>query len=112
MMPPYYESRFIRANHPDRARAVWLRWTLLYPQPGDPVADVWVMDPAVVAVDQTMNLPASALNRGGTQTVMVQRYLPEIVKGDKRILVIGGAGSIGARVVAEIADGSTKPAGT
>ena len=30
------------------------------------------------------------LNRGGAQTVMVQRYLPEIVKGDKRILVIGG----------------------
>jgi hypothetical protein len=43
MMPPYYESRFIRANHPDRAQAVWLRWTLLYPQPGEPVADVWVM---------------------------------------------------------------------
>lgn len=30
------------------------------------------------------------LNRGGAQTVMVQRYLPEIVQGDKRILVIGG----------------------
>jgi len=30
------------------------------------------------------------LNKGGTQTVMVQRYLPEIVKGDKRVLVIGG----------------------
>ena len=30
------------------------------------------------------------LNRGGAQTVMVQRYLTEIVKGDKRILVIGG----------------------
>ena len=30
------------------------------------------------------------LNRDGAQTVMVQRYLPEIVKGDKRILVIGG----------------------
>ena len=30
------------------------------------------------------------LNRGGTQTVMVQRYLADIVKGDKRILVIGG----------------------
>ena len=43
MMPPYYESRYIRANHPDRAQAVWLRWTLLYPQPGEPVADVWVM---------------------------------------------------------------------
>jgi glutathione synthase len=30
------------------------------------------------------------LNKGGTQTVMVQKYLSEIVKGDKRILVIGG----------------------
>lgn len=30
------------------------------------------------------------LNRGGATTVMVQQYLPEIVHGDKRILVIGG----------------------
>jgi glutathione synthase len=30
------------------------------------------------------------LNQGGAQTVMVQRYLPEIVLGDKRILVING----------------------
>src|ERR1035437_5326016 len=29
----------------------------------NPKADVWVMDPAVVAVDQTINLPSSALNR-------------------------------------------------
>ena len=30
------------------------------------------------------------LNRDGAQTLMVQRYLPEIVQGDKRVLVIGG----------------------
>ena len=30
------------------------------------------------------------LNQGGVQTVMVQKYLAEIVKGDKRVLVIGG----------------------
>jgi glutathione synthase len=30
------------------------------------------------------------LNQGGAQTVMVQRYLPEIVDGDKRILAIAG----------------------
>ncbi len=30
------------------------------------------------------------LNADGAQTLMVQRYLPEIVHGDKRILVIGG----------------------
>ncbi|RQO55909.1 glutathione synthase [Paucibacter sp. KBW04] len=30
------------------------------------------------------------LNKDGAETVMVQRYLPEIVQGDKRVLVIGG----------------------
>ena len=30
------------------------------------------------------------LNCGGAQTVMVQRYLNEIVQGDKRVLLIGG----------------------
>ncbi len=30
------------------------------------------------------------LNQGGAQTLMVQKYLPEIVQGDKRVLVIGG----------------------
>ncbi len=39
-----------------------------------------------------LNLGAivETLNQGGAQTVMVQRYLTEIVKGDKRILVIDG----------------------
>ena len=30
------------------------------------------------------------LNQGGAQTVMVQKFLPAIVDGDKRVLVIGG----------------------
>ena len=30
------------------------------------------------------------LNREGAQTVMVQKFLPEIAQGDKRVLVIGG----------------------
>jgi glutathione synthase len=39
-----------------------------------------------------LNLGAivETLNRGGATTVMVQKYLSEIVRGDKRILVIGG----------------------
>lgn len=40
---PYYESRYIRANHPELPQALWLRETLLLPTAGDPVADVWVM---------------------------------------------------------------------
>src|SRR3990167_10616071 len=30
------------------------------------------------------------LNRGGAQSLMVQKFLPEISEGDKRVLVIGG----------------------
>ena len=39
-----------------------------------------------------MNLGAiiETLNKGGTETIMVQHFLPEIAQGDKRVLVIGG----------------------
>ena len=39
-----------------------------------------------------MNLGSiiETLNQGGSTSVMVQRYLPQIVDGDKRLLVIGG----------------------
>jgi glutathione synthase len=39
-----------------------------------------------------LNLGAiiETLNKGGAQTVMVQRFLPAIAEGDKRVLVIGG----------------------
>ena len=30
------------------------------------------------------------LNKGGAETVMVQRFVPQITEGDKRILIIGG----------------------
>lgn len=41
--PPYYESRYIRANRPGSPQALWLRETLLLPTEGRPAADVWVM---------------------------------------------------------------------
>ncbi len=39
-----------------------------------------------------MNLGSiiETLNKDGAQSVMVQKFLPEIVEGDKRVLVIGG----------------------
>ena len=39
-----------------------------------------------------LNLGAiiETLNQSGAQTVMVQKYLPQISEGDKRVLVIGG----------------------
>ena len=30
------------------------------------------------------------MNRHGTTTIMVQRFVPEIAQGDKRVLIIGG----------------------
>ncbi|MFN4352417.1 MAG: glutathione synthase [Hylemonella sp.] len=42
--------------------------------------------------DDGLNLGAiiETLNRDGAQTLMVQKFLPAIAQGDKRILVIGG----------------------
>ena len=53
-----------------------------------------------------MNLGSiiETLNRGGHTSVMVQRYLPEIVDGDKRLLLIGG--QVAPFVLARIPQGS------
>ena len=40
--------------------------------------------------DPNRNVIVETVSRNGARTVMVQRYLPEIVDGDKRILLIGG----------------------
>lgn len=42
--------------------------------------------------DDGMNLGAivETLTADGTRTIMVQRYIPEIVDGDRRVLLIGG----------------------
>ena len=53
-----------------------------------------------------MNLGSitETLNQGGATSVMVQRYLPEIVQGDKRLLLIGG--KVAPFVLARIPQGS------
>lgn len=53
-----------------------------------------------------MNLGSiiETLNHGGATSVMVQRYLPEIVLGDKRLLLIGG--KVAPFVLARIPQGS------
>ena len=40
--------------------------------------------------DPNRNVIVETVSHHGRQTVMVQRYLPEILDGDKRVLVIGG----------------------
>ncbi len=50
----HYESYFVRGNHPSRAQAFWLRYTIFSPagRPGDAVGQLWaiVFDGQPVAV--------------------------------------------------------------
>ncbi|WP_028358127.1 glutathione synthase [Brackiella oedipodis] len=40
--------------------------------------------------DANFNSVIEVLSRGGQQTIMIQKYLPEITAGDKRVLIING----------------------
>ncbi len=40
--------------------------------------------------DPNRNVIVETLTREGTRTIMAQRYIPDIVAGDKRILIVGG----------------------
>ncbi|TAM89256.1 MAG: glutathione synthase [Candidimonas sp.] len=42
------------------------------------------------AVEPNLNAILETLTANGSRTIMAQRYIPEVVDGDKRILVIGG----------------------
>jgi glutathione synthase len=53
--------------------------------------------------DPNVNVILETLTRNGTQTIMAQKYLPEIVKGDKRILLI--AGKVVPHAIARIPQG-------
>ena len=37
----FYEVYFIKLNLPEQGHALWLRYTLLAPRAGDPIAEVW-----------------------------------------------------------------------
>lgn len=40
---PHVESHFLKANSPDGQRAIWIKHTLLVPQRGPAVAEVWAV---------------------------------------------------------------------
>ena len=44
----------------------------------------------VTAGDQNLNVILETLTNYGRQTIMAQKFLPEITQGDKRILVVDG----------------------
>jgi len=44
----------------------------------------------VAANDQNLSVIIETLTEGGRKQIMAQKYIPEIVNGDKRILVING----------------------
>jgi hypothetical protein len=41
----HYESFFVRANHPHRAQAFWIRYTIFSPKvrPGDAIGELWAI---------------------------------------------------------------------
>src|SRR5215470_7378746 len=41
----HYESFFLRANHPERPLAFWIRYTIFSPRarPGDAVGELWAI---------------------------------------------------------------------
>ena len=43
-----------------------------------------------MCIRDSLNAILETLTDNGARTIMAQRYIPEIVKGDKRILLIGG----------------------
>jgi len=45
----------------------------------------------VRADDPNRNVIVEIMSQGGARTVMAQRYIPEIVEGDKRVILIGGS---------------------
>ena len=44
----------------------------------------------VTPKDKNINVILETATNNGTKTIMAQKYLPEIKKGDKRIIVING----------------------
>jgi hypothetical protein len=115
---PYYESRFIRANHPDRAQALWLRETLLLPTAGESVADVWVMvfDPEGSgnrALKEPYRIDAADYDydnwtaRIGA-TTLDDRSAQGVVTGGPS-LIAGSAGSRSARWDLRITPGADAP---
>ena len=44
----------------------------------------------VIEGDQNLNVILETITEYGRQTIMAQKYLPEITQGDKRILVVDG----------------------
>jgi glutathione synthase len=60
--------------------------TVLKPLDGMGGRSIFTVSPS----DKNLNVILETLNLNGERTIMAQRYLPDIKKGDKRILLING----------------------
>jgi len=68
----HYESYFLRANHPQRALAFWIRYTFFSPEgrPQDAVGEVWAVyfdgeDQSIVAAKECFPLAECRIGRHG-----------------------------------------------
>ena len=59
---------------------------VLKPLSGAGGEGIFALDPS----DPNLNAIIETVTRGGRQLAMVQRYLPEVVEGDKRVLLLDG----------------------
>ncbi len=71
---PHYESYYLKARHPERAQAFWLRYTVHHPPNEPPTASLWLtlFDadlPAPVATKATV--PAGQLTAGGEALIRI-----------------------------------------
>ncbi|HEX7388425.1 MAG TPA: glutathione synthase [Castellaniella sp.] len=85
---PQYTVPTLVSRHMDRLRAFHDEYHDVIVKPLDGMGGAGVFR----LLPQEPNLGAilETLTEQGTRSVMVQRYIPEITQGDKRILIIGG----------------------
>lgn len=75
--PGHVESYFLRANHPSRPLALWLKATILAPLDGPPVAEAWIIvfdgeRGATFAHRQTQPFAEARVSGAGAPALAVQ----------------------------------------
>jgi glutathione synthase len=85
---PQYTAPTLVTSSADRIRAFHREHGVIILKPLDGMGGAGIFK----VNEDGMNLGSiiETLTHNGAQTIMVQRYIPEIVDGDKRVLLIGG----------------------
>lgn len=85
---PQFAPEFEVTSQPDRIRRFLTEFQDIVVKPLDGMGGSGVF--RLTQHDPNLGVILETITHFGQQTVMAQRYLPDIVKGDKRILMING----------------------